>query len=589
MKIALPLGLISATLLLCSCDGDSSSEPNTTVNPATQSQIQIGVISDLHIFDKERLGGVRGEADFEEVLVKDRKALLESADLARAALSNLINRGNTLILIPGDLTKDGEVYSHEMMRDILIEAEAQGATVLVIPGNHDINNPYGDEGAIYLTGNSEGVASGTQAPYMKHLSEPEYEIDPFAQFYAQFGYDEAIYRDSGSYSYVAEPVNGLWIMGLDLANSSLTDAQTNWQDAQGLVDYAPTAGSLLQPARSETLEWARAMAAEAKAQGKVLIAMSHFGVVEHFSGQNTLIPDYVLDGDSNASYLAGLSWDNYSETVTDSAGQSSTITYYSSSEYVSRLLADAGISLVLTGHFHANDIAKRSYDEGRYLIDIQTGATVSYPASFREMTLNLNQQTLSIATDITSTNEAVPEAALEAQVDMMADNLLAAMGYDIPASMQSLLNAALLDRPIIELMIGISMVENGQDESTAQASVFAALPADVDGQALGQMTMTQLIAATLKAHYAGDESLNQAFGHSERYAIGWLSSVNPLSLLSLMEGALAAQAVEVPTAMIQPFCTMVPLMGRVSLGIISDVTPDLNVEIDLTSGAITAQ
>ena len=71
-------------------------------------------------------------------------------------------------------------------------------------------------------------------------------------------------------------------------------------------------------------------------------------------------------------------------------------------------------------------------------------------------------------------------------------------------------------------------------------------------------------------------------------AIAWLKALAPLSLQSLMESALAEQSIELPSALLTPFCAMVPLMGSVSLGIISDVTPDLNVEIDLSNGAITA-
>ena len=44
---------------------------------------------------------------------------------------------------------------------------------------------------------------------------------------------------------------------------------------------------------------------------------------------------------------------------------------------------DAGIQVVFTGHFHANDIAKTSDTRGNYLYDVETGSPVTYPCPYR--------------------------------------------------------------------------------------------------------------------------------------------------------------------------------------------------------------
>jgi len=46
----------------------------------------------------------------------------------------------------------------------------------------------------------------------------------------------------------------------------------------------------------------------------------------------------------------------------------------------------AGIRLIFTGHYHANDIVEFTND-GKTLYDIQTGSLVTPPYSYRIMTL----------------------------------------------------------------------------------------------------------------------------------------------------------------------------------------------------------
>ena len=46
-----------------------------------------------------------------------------------------------VLMITGDLTLEGEKRSHEALAEKLEEVEKSGIDVVVIPGNHDINNP----------------------------------------------------------------------------------------------------------------------------------------------------------------------------------------------------------------------------------------------------------------------------------------------------------------------------------------------------------------------------------------------------------------------------------------------------------------
>ena len=103
-----------------------------------------------------------------------------------------------ILLIPGDLTKDGEQVSHKTMVTLLKQLADAHIKVFVVPGNHDINNP---EARTYDGDNATPTPSISAAD--------------FSNIYSAYGYDNAIARDPNSLSYVAQPYPGLWIFGID--------------------------------------------------------------------------------------------------------------------------------------------------------------------------------------------------------------------------------------------------------------------------------------------------------------------------------------------------------------------------------------
>ena len=167
----------------------------TAQNMISYPDARFAVISDLHYYDNSL--GITGSA-FEACLNSDRKLLTDSADLLNLAIGNILKSGVKFVLIPGDLTKDGELLCHRQVAAVLSKLTQQGIKVYVIPGNHDINNPgafrYEDDRSIPV---------------------PNITAEQFADIYDKYGYGSAIYRDSSSLSYVAEPVNNLWLVALD--------------------------------------------------------------------------------------------------------------------------------------------------------------------------------------------------------------------------------------------------------------------------------------------------------------------------------------------------------------------------------------
>ena len=58
-------------------------------------------------------------------------------------------------------------------------------------------------------------------------------------------------------------------------------------------------------------------------------------------------------------------------------------------EAVAPAYADAGVSIVLTGHMHANDISAYTSAAGNTLHDVETDSLATYPSYIRTGTLLL--------------------------------------------------------------------------------------------------------------------------------------------------------------------------------------------------------
>lgn len=222
---------------------------------------RIAVLSDPHYMDPSLL--IAEGPAFQTYLAQDRKLLKESAAILDSALAGIIEARPDIVLIPGDLTKDGELVSHRGLTNALQRLRDAGAKVFVCPGNHDVANPH----ALAFDG-SNTIPAPTVSP------------TDFAALYQGYGYGDALARDPDSLSYVAEPVPGLWILSMDAARY---DRNTEGH---------PYTGGYFDPPR---WNWITNQLAAARVQGKFVLGMVHHGVLEHYAGQKQLFSDYVLD------------------------------------------------------------------------------------------------------------------------------------------------------------------------------------------------------------------------------------------------------------------------------------------------------
>ncbi|MFZ0471220.1 MAG: metallophosphoesterase [Bacteroidales bacterium] len=225
-------------------------------------ELKIAVLSDLHYMDPSLLR--QDGSAFQMYLMQDRKLLAESSAILQEIINELLIEKPDLVLISGDLTKDGELVSHQAVIKQLKILEANRIKVLVVPGNHDINNPD----AVLFDGDN---------------TEPVPNISPkqFRSLYAEYGYGSAIARDPNSLSYISEPFKNFFVLAID-ANEYYDNTS----------EYSVTAGKI----KDATMDWIMAQLASLKSKkGKTVIGMMHHGVIEHFMGESVIFPDYLVD------------------------------------------------------------------------------------------------------------------------------------------------------------------------------------------------------------------------------------------------------------------------------------------------------
>ena len=157
----------------------------------------IMVISDLHVFEEEHVGNFCDDyLAFDAARTGRVEYLAES--VFRNALDRIIKAKPNAVLIPGDIVDVATLSTHKKVASYLKEVEAQGIEVFVVPGNHDIAEK------------SPSFANG----YLEYVEGASY--DDFAEVYADFGYNQAIDRDTDSISYATDLGDKYRVISIDV-------------------------------------------------------------------------------------------------------------------------------------------------------------------------------------------------------------------------------------------------------------------------------------------------------------------------------------------------------------------------------------
>ena len=298
----------------------------------------IYIATDIHVMDSSLV--INEGSAMTNYLAQDRKMLSQSTEAFQAIIDSAINHKADVLLICGDLTKDGEKIGHERVSRMLGKALQAGIKTFVIPGNHDIRNPF----ANYFDGDKISPAEGITA-------------EDFASIYHDFGYGADHLRDPHSLSYVCEPVPGLTLLAIDASQY-----EKNTYIAHGDTRDESIVGGAIKP---NTLDWLLAQADEAKGKGNQVIAMMHQQLIDH--------ADKLEEID---------------KTTTIENGDS-----------IAQLMMEHGIHVVFTGHTHWSDASNTwNSNHTNSLTDITTGSTIAYPAHYRVVTVSDDCSRLAIDT-----------------------------------------------------------------------------------------------------------------------------------------------------------------------------------------------
>ena len=194
--LTLALLVLGMSLISCVNDFGVIDNPSDGGNTSDKEQKSIVILSDIHVMAPQLLE--KSGAAFNNYLNQDPKLLEYSAEVLEYLVGELLLRNPDLVIIPGDLTKDGELVSHQLVVNILGRLRSAGIPVIVVPGNHDIDNPEG----YYFNGDNTRSAERTSPEQFKAL-------------YADFGYNQAYAKDPASLSFVCEPLKGLVLLCID--------------------------------------------------------------------------------------------------------------------------------------------------------------------------------------------------------------------------------------------------------------------------------------------------------------------------------------------------------------------------------------
>ena len=236
-------------LITCIAFALGACQKQNEVLPAN-SEVKIAIATDLHLLSKQLF-----EYDpetMEAYVSGDGRLVFYTSEILDAFGDQLRDERPDVLIISGDLTHNGEKESHEALSKKLKELEATGIRVLVVPGNHDIEN--------FL---ARSLKEG------KWITTDTIESMAFERIYKNFGYKDATERDPNGLSYVSELSEDLWVFMIDSNRYRI-----------GM----PTGSGEI---RTETLEWMESVLLKAEAKGVEVFSVMHHNLLIH--SQNNFI------------------------------------------------------------------------------------------------------------------------------------------------------------------------------------------------------------------------------------------------------------------------------------------------------------
>lgn len=160
-------------------------------------------------------------------------------------------------------------------------------------------------------------------------------------------------------SYLVEPVKGLWLLALD-ANVHIPNAKFDPANPKAFAgfDGAGNAGwNKVLTHKIHQMEWIKSVAARAKAQGKQLMAFSHYPTMDFYANQTDAMKAVFKSGAFQTA------------RVPDAA--------------TTKALAATGLPLHMGGHMHFNGTNDYQDAAGNYLVNVQSPSLAVFGAAYK--------------------------------------------------------------------------------------------------------------------------------------------------------------------------------------------------------------
>jgi len=386
---------------------------------------QIAFLSDVHLqdlfgtFSDNDYKGIQNPKNGKYVLMRTMASQLHSTRIFNenyfafiAALEDIAKRKIKYVALPGDYTDDGQPIHVKGLEKILNEYRKKyNIEFFITTGNHDPVGPFaqdsGKEDFLGKDGKSQSIYSkdGLYKPNLT-IEEPvvvtadiakmgylgitdnlkdfgfyptkkyKFWATPFSTYTSQnYSFKKAteaallsnrVYNVAPGYevpdvSYVVEPVDGLWLMAID-GNVYIPkkDATADPKDSKNYSEASTGYNNVLSN-KKHLIKWVEEISAQAKQQGKTLIAFSHFPMI-----------DFNDDASAEIKELLGPNkWQLNRVPV----------------EEVAQVFADAGLKIHFGGHMHINDTGIRTTAKGNTLVNVQTPSLAAYIPAYKLLTI----------------------------------------------------------------------------------------------------------------------------------------------------------------------------------------------------------
>jgi len=386
--------------------------------------VQVAFLSDVHLqdlfgtFSDNDFKGILNTKTGKYALMRTMASQLHSTRIFNenyfafiAALEDIAKRKIKYVALPGDYTDDGQPIHVKGLEKILDEYRKKyNIEFFITTGNHDPVGPFaqesGKEDFLGKDGKSQPIYSkeGLYKPNLT-IEQPvvvtadiakmgylgitdnlknfgfypnkkyKFWATPFSTYTSKdYSFEKAskaallssrVYNVSPGFevpdvSYVVEPVDGLWLMAID---GNVYIPKKNDGDPKDSKSYseASTGYNNVLSNKKHLIKWVEEISAQAKQQGKTLIAFSHFPMI-----------DFNDDASAEIKELLGPNkWQLNRVPV----------------EEVAQVFADAGLKIHFGGHMHINDTGVRTTAKGNTLVNIQTPSLAAYIPAYKLLTI----------------------------------------------------------------------------------------------------------------------------------------------------------------------------------------------------------